>query len=583
MEEVKFLAKYHEPLKIWLEKHPGNASYLSKTIQNELLEVLCKFIKSAIADELKENAYYTVQCDEVSSHKREFMSVVLRYIYQNEIRERLIALKKIPKTTGRYLSGTILTVLEDYRIRLSKMIGKSFDGASNMSGEEEGVQKHLTDAGATFSEYFHCFGHCLNLVLGYAAEKLDAGSAVFDVIGTIYNIFRYPARHTVFSNYLKNFKICEGRVEFCSKSDTRWQAREDNLRALLNTYPAVIASLEFLKDKDEACRGLLTTLGSIEFICKVKLLQKVFSITRTVSEYLQKVNMDLVTAVDSVESLKKTINDIRNKDNHFESLIEESVKLGTEIDDKIKASELDINTTIVNDMSSEPAPKRRRVLSKRLRDGQTYVFQSLIQTFQTHIQDSEGSVLPGKHYFKVHFFTPFLDIILSQLNARFSKESCNVIKSIDALNPEKWNASRKKDIAFLARKYELDPEVAYREYTLLSQSKHFSDLVKKVQELKGKEPVFSLLLGMFKNNDLQSVYSTIYKIIIIAASLPVTTATCEQAHCKVKLVNNYMRAAMHDDRLEHCIMISCERDLAKALSLEPLVTDFALKPRKIPL
>ena len=36
LEEVKFLAKYYPPMKKWLENHPGNVSWLSPDIQNEM-------------------------------------------------------------------------------------------------------------------------------------------------------------------------------------------------------------------------------------------------------------------------------------------------------------------------------------------------------------------------------------------------------------------------------------------------------------------------------------------------------------------------------------------------------------------
>jgi len=37
---VHFIAKYNPPLKNWLESHPGNVSWLSHDMQNELLHLL---------------------------------------------------------------------------------------------------------------------------------------------------------------------------------------------------------------------------------------------------------------------------------------------------------------------------------------------------------------------------------------------------------------------------------------------------------------------------------------------------------------------------------------------------------------
>ena len=93
MEEVKFLAKYYPPLQRWLDNHPGNVSWLSPDIQNEMIEILANNIIDIIKMQVNESKYYSVECDEVTSHKHSYMSIVLRYVFDNTIYERVVWLK----------------------------------------------------------------------------------------------------------------------------------------------------------------------------------------------------------------------------------------------------------------------------------------------------------------------------------------------------------------------------------------------------------------------------------------------------------------------------------------------------------
>ena len=52
-----------------------------------------------------------------------------------------------------------------------------------MSGKDEGVQQHLTEASAEFSIYFHCFAHRLNLVLEHSVKDVPTIKAIFETIG----------------------------------------------------------------------------------------------------------------------------------------------------------------------------------------------------------------------------------------------------------------------------------------------------------------------------------------------------------------------------------------------------------------
>ena len=65
LELVHFLAKYNPPLQHWLDTHPGNASYLSQDIQNQLIKVLYETTVDVIKTEAADAQYFGIEADEV--------------------------------------------------------------------------------------------------------------------------------------------------------------------------------------------------------------------------------------------------------------------------------------------------------------------------------------------------------------------------------------------------------------------------------------------------------------------------------------------------------------------------------------
>ena len=125
-------------------------------------------------------------------------------------------------------------------------------GASNMSGKDEGVQQHLTAAGADKSIYFHCFAHKLNLVLEKSVNNVPSVNDVFDIIGSVYHYLEgSPKRHALYEEKLQVHGISKGKMALHTLSETRWTARSDNLEVVFNTLPAIISMLKAMSKEGE--------------------------------------------------------------------------------------------------------------------------------------------------------------------------------------------------------------------------------------------------------------------------------------------------------------------------------------------
>ena len=87
------------------------------------------------------------------------------------VKERLFAVKKVTDSSGAPgLFELLRSTLVDNGITMENIVGESFDGAANMRGEYNGVQKHLKEV-APNSVYIWCYAHVLNLAATDLSEN----------------------------------------------------------------------------------------------------------------------------------------------------------------------------------------------------------------------------------------------------------------------------------------------------------------------------------------------------------------------------------------------------------------------------
>ena len=87
---------------------------------------------------------------------------------------------------------------------------------------------------------------------------------------------------------------------------------------------------------------------------------------------------------------------------------------------------------------------------------------------------------------------------------------------------------------------------------------------------------------MFVEHKLTDVYTHLAKLLKVAVTVPVTSASAKRVHCsKLKLVKSGLRSSSINDRMSDFVQIYVEHDIANGLGLSKLVSEFALKPRKL--
>ena len=71
-----------------------------------------------------------------------------------------------------------------------------------------------------------------------------------------------------------------------------------------------------------------------------------------------------------------------------------------------------------------------------------------------------------------------------------------------------------------------------------------------------------------------SAFPNLSKIIKIALTLPLTSASAERSFSKLKIIKNRLRSTMRQDRLESLMLMSVESDICRDLDIEGLVERF---------
>lgn len=121
----------------------------------------------------------------------------------------------------------------------------------------------------------------------------------------------------------------------------------------------------------------------------------------------------------------------------------------------------------------------------------------------------------------------------------------------------------------------------------LYQSDISSDFTRQLLCIKDQlipqkiKSIKELTLYIIKNN-LCTTFFDVLSACIIYLTLPVTVASAERSFSKLKLIKNYLRNNMGQDRLSNIAVLNIEKDVAAKIKLDHVINTFAnSKARKV--
>lgn len=422
---------------------------------------------------------------------------------------------------------------------MSKLRGQGYDGAANMSGVYSGVQARLKSK-QKLATYIHCASHNLNLVLNDAMNSSMEVKTFFGLVEKIYTFFSNSIKRwqLLLSSQSSDFSISLKRL--CT---TRWSSRYDSLLAIRHRYVDILKCLSQIilrsKNKDEIFEAnyLKVHIENFQFIFSVIFIGKILETVNVVSKALQSPKQELSSAVSLLDSALINLQEYRSQYNDF---FEIAVEIAKKWDVPQKFQE----------------KRNRRV--KRFYDEilQDYCFTS------------------AEEHFKINVFYLTLDNAIIQLKERFTSLN-NVFKIFEVIQPNSLINLTDEQIYNSANKlveyYDSDLSNSLAGQ-ILSFRSCFKEEITKRTSVKA---ITELLV--IENPTLATTFSEICTACMLFLTLPVTVATAERSFSKLKLIKNYLRSTMCEERLSGLGILSIENDRARQLNLKEIINNFAEK------
>lgn len=208
---VELLSKYSADLESHLHSSPKNSRYLSPKIQNEFIGINGDLIRKSVVAECNASPFWSVMADEATDvSTTEKLSVCVRYVRKKsmgelEVCEEFLGFCSIHTIRAKDITSAIVELAHACELNLATLVGKGFDGASNMSGHVSGVSARLQELYPNARYFTHCRNHALNLVIVASCKSVPDVLNFMDALKELTLFFKYSAkRKHILSDHLKS-------------------------------------------------------------------------------------------------------------------------------------------------------------------------------------------------------------------------------------------------------------------------------------------------------------------------------------------------------------------------------------------
>ena len=489
-----------------------NATYISKTTQNELIRLCGDVISDRIVEDVTKAKYFSVLCDETtdSSHQEQ-LCLCLRFIDcvddKHRIREEFVEFQSAVDLTGEGLAAKILRIIHAHQLDVQHMVGQGYDGAASMAGCFSGVQKKIRDA-APLATYVHCASHVLNLVLNTGSSVSDTRN-MFGTVREITTFINDSAKRRTVARIALGDNGGRALVTFC---ETRFVQRHDALLVFLQQYGSTIDAMQTIaaeaknrKAVDKA-NSFLRAMTDSAFIVSLCCAYKVMAVTIVLSRSLQKVNQDLFQAMEQVDFVRTTLEKWRQGSGDHDD--------EWETPDGVYSVACRLAQTANVELTVP------RLVGK--------------QTTRNNVVASTAS-----EYYKRAIWYPFLDCTLQSLRDKFSTHHLTLLKLI-ALVPSVMQSYDWSDIVDSCRLYQ--SQLSSEDEVRHEYEQWKAICLRMAPSNRPSTPVHTLDI-------VPPRLINIVTLLRIFCMLPVSTCTAERAFSAMKLLKTYVRNTMTDDRL----------------------------------
>ena len=520
---IRLLAEHNVTLSEHLKFGARNARYVSKTIQNEILDIAADQIRDFYRSCLEKCPHFAVIADEVSSHGQEILCVCLRFLEIDSINfqkkplkhECLLDFHFLERITGEYIATSILAVLNKHKIEVKNCKGQAYDTTASMSSPSAGVQAYIKKA-APDADYQGCCLHSLNLVICTLC-KIPAVQNMFDSCQQAYLYFRNsPKRQRFLEHIIESTCPTASRKKISGLCKTRWVERHNTFSTILELYPFLVKtwneicyptsetnSRDWKWDSESRtmANGLSHTFASFEHIVTFIIAKEVLEPIRPIAESLQGRLQEVYFGFGKIDAVKSTYIRIRDTmDFEHDRIYSKACKLAEEFG------------------TEEHMPR----VAGRQRNR------------------SNPTVTSPKEYWRVTVTIPLVDSIISEVNSRFSVEKrahFELCALIPAVISRKDNLLSTCEI-LLSKWRHIMPASDNFESELHRWKEHCLHITedKSVTALLSEDadPIF---------------FPNVRELLCILGVLPVGSAEAERSFSSLRQIHTWLRTNMTNNRL----------------------------------
>lgn len=602
------------------KKRRGNLlTLISKTTANNIITTIRNLMQKKIAEEVREAGMFSVQLDTTQDESViDQCSLVLRYVYNGEIKERLLDVISCNESTGKSFLELLKKALEQNNIDLSRCIGNSTDGAANMQGIYNGFSALLQKE--TTSLHFWCHAHVLNLFISDVTQVSTSSISLFGLLNQIAVFFKEGyQRMNVWRKYVKNKTLSK-------IGETRWISKQTLLQKIFGQFsdsttalyvPLLRALCELENDKHFSsdvrfnAKNLKENLLKFEIVITAHVFLKIFKISNPLSKYLQTSSLDFMKCNDLV-------NDFKNKMQACSRKFEEVKKTAEIFIEKMNADLLHFEDTedVDYDFEVESSFPTRRIKKIKRRADET-------ASTETEFPDNVKK-------YQVTVYNVIMDTVVSSLEKRFPGDMLNIFSFLDPKNfseisEETLSIDVFKQLSDLLQKFDCEASPENLRSELLHFASNWPQLKKSLSDRVVENSLFKQTsdnedeLSDEKNEEydedtyeseditkstavcrnkkfckncvvccffvldkyclIDAAYLTIglaYKYLITQS---VTQVACESSFSQLRFIKNRLRTTLKEENLSAFMLMRCEPEILNLISEDEIIDAVAIKSK----
>ena len=570
----------------------GLVTFLSKTFINKLIKYLAIQIQLDIASEIHQAGIFSIEVDSTQDIAvMDQLALCVRYVHNGHVRVRLLTLSVAQKTTGEALYLQIKEELGKFKLSTAHIVGCSFDGAANMSGQYNGVQALLRKDNPSLL-YVHCYAHTLNLVMTDSTESCKAAKDFLGLLQTT-AVFISESHKRMLVWTKVNSESAEGQQllrRLQKVNSTRWWSKDRALHSIFDDLNVPLVeckkfisllvclftianSDDFASDVVFKAKSLLDNWCKFESILIAFVYRDLFNVTTPTSNYLQTSGLDYLTAGRMINTLHSHL---LAKRNGFDSLHKSATAFVENLQNRLDENDVDI--LIEKTLSVKRIPKAKKRADELATDEsrqiqadpykrfEISVFNVIIDTAHQQLSRrfhfneelmTDIAMLDPRNFVKMKDFDASRDDqTLSQLaklsgtnHADLQRELCQFASHFNDYYPVEQVASSSTSAQEQSSACDSDNSEHHCEM-LFSQCN---------PNVKCKRCLICALELLHELNSHCSLYTCLYLAYKFALTLSCTQVSCERVFSVLKVIKNRLRSSLSQDLLEDFVLLSVDR------------------------